>query len=105
MANRNENHTVSLSMLYPSYQVNKYYFQIVTVLNFQQSIIMNIINSPERHLNNPTLVNLSTSLSQGCDSIVNRLPPLDYNLVDELTGVSLSEVDCITNQTVNLSKV
>ena len=57
MANRNENHAVSIfvdvvSKLSSYIITNKYYFQIVTVLNFQQSIIMNIINSPERHLNN-----------------------------------------------------
>ena len=54
-ANRNENHTVSIfvdvvSKLSNYIINNKYYFQIVTVLNFQQSI-MNIINSPECHLN------------------------------------------------------
>ena len=60
--NQNENHTVSIFVdvvsKLSSYIINnKYYFQIVTVLNFQQSIIMNIINSPERHLKcNPAIV-------------------------------------------------
>ena len=54
-ADRNENRTVSIFVdvvsKLSSYIINsKYYFQIVTVLNFQQSIIMNIINSPERRV-------------------------------------------------------
>ena len=40
--------------LYRSYQVilsiNKYYFQIVIALNFQQSIIMNILTHPSATL-------------------------------------------------------
>ena len=52
MANQNENHTVSIFVDVVSKLSSyiKYYFQIVTVLNFQQSIIMNIINSPKCHL-------------------------------------------------------
>ena len=49
---------------------------------------------------NPTPVNLSTRLSLGghqdyCQQIVTTLSPTSYHLVEKLTGVELSEVDCI----------
>ena len=36
-----------------------------------------------------------TRWSPKCDSIVPSLSPTGYNLVDGLTGVGLSEIDCM----------
>ena len=44
-------------------------------------------------------------LSLHCQRIVTTLPPPGYNLVDKLTGVGLSEVDCISFMMVALSKI